>query len=351
MEFIQKALERHWYNDNQNLVISILMNIILFLPSLLFKIVSSIRRSILKAFNSKKLPVPVIVVGNITVGGSGKTRLCLLIAQELSVKKHNVGIILRGYGGTILVPTIVNKNDDPACVGDESLIYAQHGFPVVCGKNRYEAGLLLLKQHPNIDIIISDDGLQHYQLERDFEICVLDSFRLFGNRQLIPNGPLRELPSRLKSVDAIFMQDSPTDNNNNVHVLQKLQQYNKPIILQKFKFIGLFNPATQETFLTNDLSAVYIICALGDNKRFINYIKHSLNNIEPSKFITKCFIDHYYYQDHDIPHDGVIITTEKDYVKMKKFNRKNIWIVQSNLHIDNFASIMTQLLKKCNVKE
>ena len=145
--------------------------------------------------------VPVIVVGNITVGGTGKTPFVIWLARWLQARGFSPGIVSRGYGGTASTPLRVNPDADPHLVGDEAPLLARRaGVPVVVGKKRVEAVQLLLEQAA-VDVVISDDGLQHYQLARDIEIALVDGVRGLGNRKLLPAGPLREPPERLAEVD------------------------------------------------------------------------------------------------------------------------------------------------------
>ena len=151
--------------------------------------------------------VPVIVVGNLTVGGSGKTPLVIWIAQALTRRGRTVGIISRGYGGRASAPCILPPQADPAIYGDEPvLIQAATGLPVAVAAIRSRAALLLVERG-KVDVIVCDDGLQHYALRRDFEIAVVDGQRGFGNGWLLPAGPLRESRSRLRSVDAVVLRD------------------------------------------------------------------------------------------------------------------------------------------------
>jgi tetraacyldisaccharide 4'-kinase len=150
---------------------------------------------------SDRLPVPVLVVGNISVGGSGKSPLVIWLAQRLSERGFRVGILSRGYGGKGTTwPCAVQPDSDPALVGDEPVMIAQaSGCPLFVGPDRLAAGRALLEQHP-CDLLLCDDGLQHYRLERDLEIAVIDGQRRHGNGFLLPAGPLREPVSRLDRV-------------------------------------------------------------------------------------------------------------------------------------------------------
>ncbi|HEX4299401.1 MAG TPA: tetraacyldisaccharide 4'-kinase [Gammaproteobacteria bacterium] len=170
----------------------------------LFWFLSSLRRSayLLGIAPVVTLPVPVIVVGNITVGGTGKTPFVIWLAQELRKRGHRPGIITRGYGGSADSPRRAESDTDPGQVGDEALLLARHsGAPVAVGGDRVAAAGLLPQ---DVDVILSDDGLQHYRLARQHEIVLLDGSRGLGNGWLLPVGPLRETETRLAGPQVII---------------------------------------------------------------------------------------------------------------------------------------------------
>ena len=155
--------------------------------------------------STRRAEVPVIVVGNIMVGGTGKTPTVIWLVNELRSRGYTPGIVSRGYGGSKSGSSMkVDIYSDAAVVGDEPLLLARRGrCPIAVDANRVRAASMLVDD--GVDVIVADDGLQHLQLERDFEICVIDGARGLGNFRLIPSGPLREMPRRLKSVDQILV--------------------------------------------------------------------------------------------------------------------------------------------------
>lgn len=180
----------------------------LLLPlSVLFWLISSWRRFLWQKgwLASYRAPVPVIIVGNLSVGGNGKTPVVVWLVDQLQQRGVNVGVISRGYGSQAKqYPLLVSAQTDPQEGGDEPVLIAKRtGAPVCISPNRRQAIELLLRSFP-CDLIISDDGLQHYPLQRDMEIVVVDGERVFGNGFVLPAGPLRELPARLKQVDLII---------------------------------------------------------------------------------------------------------------------------------------------------
>lgn len=165
----------------------------------------SITRSRQKGIQPRRLNVPVVVVGNIYVGGTGKTPVTIALVRELQARGWRPGIVSRGFGRKGEAPAIVGTDSNAAEVGDEPLlIYRETGVPVAVGQDRHRAGMELLDAHPEINLIVSDDGLQHLQLARDVEIAVVGA-RGLGNGWVLPAGPLREPPSRLDTVDAIVL--------------------------------------------------------------------------------------------------------------------------------------------------
>lgn len=350
---IQQLIENHWYLKDK-WAVRILLNLFLIPFSLIFYFISKIRYFYYKTgiFKSYKLPVPVIIIGNITVGGSGKTPLTKYIAQELAKNNINAGVILRGYKSNVSTATIVKKGDAPEITGDEALIYASNDIPVAIGQNRYQAGLKLLEAYPNIQMILSDDGMQHYRLKRDYEIAVIDKSRILGNRFTLPNGPLRETVNRLKKVDAIVVNSQEDIDNNWFYTKLRLSPNNSqnsvneanvasndlnpnalsiknPLLLcQKLQLQKIYNPISNETLDINALKSpnirIVAIAAIGNPERFFNFIES--RGIQLSHTIE--FPDHYYYQKHDIPDNyDIILTSEKDYTKLAKFKNEKIWVV------------------------
>ena len=246
---LQKTVETHWY-QKQNIYL-----LILLLPcSWLFYIISKLRYygyrfDILKQY---RLPIPLIVVGNISVGGVGKTPFVIYLVQQLQNMNIHVGVVLRGYKGSQNNDAcVINNTHNSAQVGDEAMLYLWHDIPVAIGKNRYDAGLALIKQYPHLQLIISDDGLQHYRLYHDYEIVIIDESRMFGNGYLLPCGPLRETTSRLKSVNCIIINQKISNYNN-------IEQHTNELDI---KFQGISNKTMiiYEQLVLQDIYKIFII--------------------------------------------------------------------------------------------
>jgi tetraacyldisaccharide 4'-kinase len=264
-----------------------------------------------RLLKSNKLTVPVIVVGNLTVGGTGKTPLVIWIANFLKQHGYKPGIISRGYGGRAAKwPQQVRPDADPAVVGDEALVIArQSNCPMAVGPARVDAGNALLK-YADIDVIISDDGLQHYALLRDIEIAVIDGIRRFGNQHCLPAGPLREPVSRLEEID---MQ---VTSGTNMHGEYRMRYHADMAV----------NLLTSETTELTSFKehTVTAIAGIGHPDKFFNSLRGHGLRIE-----TLAFPDHHMFQPTDLTFNSetIVLMTEKDAVKCQRFANNNWWYV------------------------
>jgi tetraacyldisaccharide 4'-kinase len=192
---------RHWRSLNP-------LSILLLPLAGLFRMAMTLRRWMYEHgwLATFQLGVPVVVVGNITAGGTGKTPLVIALVKSLQRQGYRPGVVSRGHGGTGDQPTLVTPDSDPRCVGDEPVLIAwRTQAPIAVGRDRVAAARLLLARSPGIDLILSDDGLQHYRLGRSLELAVVDGAAGLGNGLPLPSGPLREPASRLKTVDAVIV--------------------------------------------------------------------------------------------------------------------------------------------------
>ncbi len=264
--------------------------------------------------SSYTAPVPVMVIGNITVGGSGKTPLLIHLVDYLESIGVRVGVISRGYGGKGPFPAYVDINSEPNDVGDEPCLIVQStGVPMVVGANRQKNIELLLAKH-NLNLIISDDGLQHYALNRQLEWIVLDNNRGLGNEKILPEGYLREPKSRLNTATVIEHAAQPKSDLN-MHL-----EVSTPYLLNMDKDV-LFDPTLD----------YYAVVGIGYPQRFYK----TLQSLGVNQFQCHEFPDHHDYEIQDLQFEDAnpIITTEKDAVKLlpllKKYPdfKREIWVV------------------------
>lgn len=265
----------------------------------------------------RKLSVPVIVVGNINVGGTGKTPVTIALINELQQKGWKVGLISRGYGRKDQSVIVSDENVSSELLGDEPyLIHQKIDVPVAVANQRYDAGLALLAKYPDLDLIISDDGLQHYALHRDFEIAVFGKQGI-GNGFVLPAGPLREDVSRLKSVDAVLTIDDQ---------FQFLLPYSQKCykIAQRLGVPYKLNNS-QQVKAWKDFSLVSAIAGIAHPSNFFNALS-SQKNIEVSAYP---FGDHHNYRADDFANMAEpILMTEKDAVKCTQILKDHdAWVV------------------------
>lgn len=313
------SLQNAWYEDKKW--------VWLLLPfSLLFFCISRLRRWFFSVgiFTSHKPKAFVIIVGNISVGGNGKTPSVIAIVDYLQRKGHACGVLSRGYGGSqTAFPHHVLASDEPQLVGDEpKLMQHRLACPVVIDPKRVRGANYLVETH-QCDVIICDDGLQHYALKRDFEIVVMDG-RGIGNGFLLPMGPLRESKERINSVDALIFNGAKSDN---------ISLDNTTVSMMDLAPTGWVNVKTSARISSLNVESATAIAGIGDPKRFFATLATMGIHCQE----TIAFPDHYAFSATDIP-DGMVLMTEKDAVKCKDFAHDNCWylqvsgIISSNLY-------------------
>lgn len=333
---LEPILLKFWYKQNNKQLI------FLFKPlELLYKLIITIRSFFykIKLFKSYHPGIPVIVVGNITVGGTGKTPFVIALAKLLHSHGYHPAVILRGYNAKKKKSEeliVVDHSTSVQLCGDEAkLIFNKLNCPVVVGSDRLKAAQYLV-QNNLCNIIISDDGLQHYRLQRDIEICVIDSVRKFGNNQLLPVGPLRESLKRLNKVDYIVIRFNDLGNIEYNKGIDNLKEsiglvdlkFSQKVYAFNFQASNLCNLNSNVSvnfdYLTNNYNKIYIISGIGNNQSFID----SIDRLNLSNFNVNIvsYADHYTYNiwDFDIINDpsNSVVTTEKDAVKMLDFSMK-----------------------------
>lgn len=290
-----------------------IVNYLLLPLAMIFYLLVLFRKALyhVNLLTTYKFDVPVIVVGNITVGGTGKTPVVIALVQHFKKQGKKVGVVSRGYGGQLKgsASQLINEQSTASEIGDESiLIYQQTQVPVMVNKNRSQAIKDVIEQH-RVNIIISDDGLQHYAMSRTVEICVENGF---GNGFFLPAGPLRESTRRLKNVDFV--------------------------IKNRFKPIVFINLKTQQQQPLNYFKnqTCYAVAGIAQPSRFFS----TLNNLGVH-LIQRPFKDHHLFikQDLDFKEDYPILMSAKDCVKCERFATSQMWYLQVETNLsDDFLN-------------
>jgi tetraacyldisaccharide 4'-kinase len=280
---------------------------------------------------SLRASIPVIIVGNITAGGTGKTPVTIWLAGELRRRGFIPGIVSRGYGGSKASSSMrVDAASDPGIVGDEPVLLARRtDCPVVVDANRARAAKML--EDDGVNVIIADDGLQHYRLERTYEICVIDGSRGLGNRYLLPAGPLRETIDRLSEVDQVLLNGP----------LKEKSAEQTPVEQNAIEFELVAPEAVRlNGSLTRPIkgfagSTVHGVAAIGNPGRFFDMLRaHGIQVIEHA------FQDHARLSSNDLSFgdDFDVLMTEKDAVKISAPSSDKFWSVPVDLKIDSLQS-------------
>ncbi len=295
--------------------------------SWLFAALAATRRALyrLSLLPSTKVGVPVIVVGNISAGGTGKTPVVIALTEYLEKNHWRVGVITRGHTVRSLAVNVTEH--EKIVASDEALMMSQRlKAPVFANASRVEAARLLLTKYPQTNVIISDDGLQHYALKRDLEIAVVDGVRGFGNGQLMPAGPLREPVARLESVDAIVVNGSVRDE-------LALDAFGRPVYSmalsnEKFVMVRAGSEAMRRDLFLASLAGkrVHALAGIGNPERFFTHLK-SLGVVCAA---THAFADHHPFVATDLafPDADMILMTEKDAVKCRAFTDDRMWFMR-----------------------
>jgi len=303
-----------WYDSHP-------LSTVLLPLSGLFRLVVAARRFAYKAgvLRSRRLPVPVIVVGNITVGGTGKTPLVIWMVENLRAAGYHPGVVSRGYGGKAARwPQLVTAASDPGMVGDEPVLIAQRAAcPVAVAPRRVKAARALIAEH-GCDVVVCDDGLQHYALQRDVEVAVIDGERRLGNGRCLPAGPLREGAARLRSVDITVVNGEALAGEC------------------RMQLDGSVAQSLGDSRIKRDLgewrgASIHAVAGIGNPGRFFGHLRgQGLTVVEHP------FPDHHRFQADDLRFgdDQAVIMTEKDAVKCRGFAGPRHWYVPVTARLD-----------------
>jgi tetraacyldisaccharide 4'-kinase len=314
---LAQKLEHAWYHEGRTPWWT-------FPLSWLYAGVTRLRRALYRRGwrRSVRLPVPVIVIGNITAGGTGKTPLAIAVAEGLRERGFHPGVVSRGYGGRQREPLLLGDTPNPQQVGDEPSLIRSQGIPVAVGRNRPAAARLLIDA--GCDVVIADDGLQHYRLARDVEVCVIDAVRGFGNGRLLPAGPLREPLIRLATADIRVCNGG-----------ERMGAY--PMKLSGGDACSLADDACQPlTAFTGQ--RVHAVAAIGHPARFFDSLRGY--GILP---IEHAFPDHHAFAptDFNFGDDLPVLMTDKDAIKCRRFAQPGWWRVpvRAGLPVEFFDAL------------
>ncbi len=308
-----KSLEHYWYESSP--IVWLLLPL-----SALYCLIVGIRRQLykLKIKSSFSVDVPVIIIGNIVAGGSGKTPLLISLCEYARNNGLSPGVVSRGYGGSFSGLKQLDSSDKPALVGDEPLMIHQKAkVPVVVGSDRVAAIKHLLENN-QCNVIFSDDGLQHYRMKRDFEIAVVDASRRFGNGFCLPAGPLREPVSRLKDVDmVVYNATGSLETEPHSYSLQ-------------FSMVLPLEGGEARSLSDFENKVVHAVAGIGHPMRFFKQLREMGVNV-----VEHAFSDHHQYKENDFSgwQSDCIIMTEKDAIKCSDLLLADAWVVNTNAQL------------------
>ncbi len=298
-------LTQHWYRNGPAAFF------LLPLSWLFCRLAQRRRRRLEREAVRSSRPVPVIVVGNITVGGTGKTPMVIWLVEYLRVHGYTPGVVSRGYGGASREqPQLVEANSDARVVGDEAVVIASRtGCPVWVCRDR-PAAIEALLEDDRVDVVISDDGMQHYRMHRDIEIAMIDGARRFGNELCLPSGPLREPLSRLDEVDFRVVTGSMADDDEYA------------MDFSGEELVNLLSPGKHMYLSALEDVRVNAVAGIGNPARFFFKLESAGLQVERHPFP-----DHHSYtkEDFAFDNDRMIVMTEKDAVKCGVFADERFW--------------------------
>jgi tetraacyldisaccharide 4'-kinase len=321
---VERRLTELWYAERGRLSL-------LQAPALVYRVVSALRRHAYAVgwLRSGRVGRPVVVVGNLTVGGTGKTPLTIWLAQALSAQGLAVGIVSRGYGGRQRRAHRVRADDDWRHVGDEALLLARHsGCRTVVGADRLAAARLL---GAGVDVVLADDGLQHLRLARDCEIVVVDGARGFGNGRLLPAGPLREGVTHLARADAIVV-NGPATHPSLRQLPPQVPCFNMALALGAVMRLDGTESLPIEAWRGR---RVHAVAGIGNPGRFFAALEAC--GLEP---IPHPFPDHHPFSSGDFAFadELPVLMTEKDAVKCARFINPRLWYVPVSAQFEPTAA-------------
>ena len=337
---ILKFIENIWYKSCWSLagVIVILMSPL----SILYLFATKIHELLykIKILRVLILKTPVLIVGNLTVGGTGKTPFCIWLSNYLEKLQIKVGIVASGYKSNASSPKVVDKSSSPLDVGDEALELALMTNAIVVSSDNRAKSSLFLENNFDLDLIIHDDGLQNKKISRDIEILLINDNLKYGNGFLLPAGPLRELPDKRIQNSDLIVHSKCREHQYNIY-----NSKNIPAFMVENKLVT--NSISKESRQIDSFERIHLVCGISSTKIIEENIRTL--NVE---YILHEYSDHYLFKGNEILFDDnlPVFVTMKDYVKLESYKMNNLWIIKNNLivnqSIENAIKKITTDIKK-----
>ena len=337
---ILKFIENIWYKSFWSLTgvivilmspLSILYLFVIRLHDLLYK---------MKILRVLIVKTPVLIVGNLTVGGTGKTPFCIWLSNYLEKLQIKVGIVASGYKSNGSSPKVVDKSSSPLEVGDEAIELASMTNAIVVSSDNRAKSSLFLENNFDLDLIIHDDGIQNKKISRDIEILLINDNLKFGNGFLLPAGPLRELPDKRIQNSDLIIHSKCRKHQYNIY-----NSKNIPAFMVENKLVT--NSISKESRQIDSFERIHLVCGISSTKIIEENIRTL--NVE---YILHEYSDHYLFKGNEILFDDnlPVFVTMKDYVKLESYKMNNLWIIKNNLivnqSIENAIKKITTDIKK-----
>ncbi|MEC8085349.1 MAG: tetraacyldisaccharide 4'-kinase [Pseudomonadota bacterium] len=337
---ILKFIENIWYKSFWSLtgVIVILMSPLSILYLFAIKLHDLLYK--MKILRVLIVKTPVLIVGNLTVGGSGKTPFCIWLSNHLEKLQFKVGIVASGYKSNGSSPKVVDKSSSPLDVGDEAIELASMTNAIVVSSDNRAKSSLFLENNFDLDLIIHDDGLQNKKISRDIEILLINDNLKYGNGFLLPAGPLRELPDKRIQNSDLIVHSKCKEHQYNIY-----NSKNIPAFMIENKLVT--NSISKESRQIDSFERIHLVCGISSTK----IIEENIRTLNVEYILHK-YSDHYSFKGNEILFDDnlPVFVTMKDYVKLEPYKTNNLWIIKNNLiinqSIENAIKKITTDIKK-----
>ena len=337
---ILKFIENIWYKSFWSLtgVIVILMSPLSILYLFAIKLHDLLYK--MKILRVLILKTPVLIVGNLTVGGTGKTPFCIWLSNYLEKLQFKVGIVASGYKSNGSSPKVVDKSSSPLDVGDEAIELASMTNAIVVSSDNRAKSSLFLENNFDLDLIIHDDGLQNKKISRDIEILLINDNLKYGNGFLLPAGPLRELPDKRIQNSDLIVHSKCREHQYNIY-----NSKNIPAFMVENKLVT--NSISKESRQIDSFERIHLVCGISSTK----IIEENIRTLNVEYILHK-YSDHYSFKGNEILFDDnlPVFVTMKDYVKLEPYKTNNLWIIKNNLivnqSIENAIKKITTDIKK-----